>query len=110
MQGRVITGADVEALAKLPPFDVLRSQVVGAIIGPLNAIAALINAPLQNLYGLIDARIEQLGDANPPAADSLVQEPADTQQADEHRGSTLDTRGGRNQWRQLTPSSRGSGS
>ena len=83
MQGRVITGADVEALAKLPPFDVLRSQVVGAIIGPLNAIAALINAPLQNLYGLIDARIEQLGDANPPAADSLVQEPADTQQADE---------------------------
>ena len=83
MQGRVITGADVEALAKLPPFDVLRSQVVGAIIAPLNAIAALINAPLQSLYGLIDARIEQLEGANPPAADSLVQEPADTQQADE---------------------------
>ena len=27
---------------------------------PLNAIAGLVNAPLQNLYGLIDARIEQL--------------------------------------------------
>ena len=39
MQGRVITGADVEALAKLPPFDVLRGQVLGAIIAPLNAIA-----------------------------------------------------------------------
>src|SRR5882724_3041688 len=51
MEGRVITGADVEALAKLPPFDVLRSQVIGAIIAPLNAIAALINAPLQNLHG-----------------------------------------------------------
>ena len=63
MQGRVITGADVEALAKLPPFDVLRGQVLGAIIAPLNAIAALVNAPLQNLYGLIDARIEQLGEA-----------------------------------------------
>jgi large subunit ribosomal protein L10 len=60
MQGRVITGADVEELAKLPPVDVLRGQVVGAILAPLNAIAALINAPLQNLYGLIDARIEQL--------------------------------------------------
>ena len=60
MQGRVITGADVEALAKLPPLDVLRGQVLGAIIAPLNAIAGLVNAPLQNLYGLIDARIEQL--------------------------------------------------
>jgi hypothetical protein len=34
--------------------------VLGAIIAPLSAIAALVNAPLQNLYGLIDARIEQL--------------------------------------------------
>jgi large subunit ribosomal protein L10 len=68
MQGRVITGSDVEELAKLPPVDVLRGQVVGAILAPLNAIAGLINAPLQNLYGLIDARIEQL--ENQPAADS----------------------------------------
>ena len=60
MQGRVITGDDVDALAKLPPLDVLRGQVIGAILGPLNAIAGLVNAPLQNLYGLIDARIEQL--------------------------------------------------
>jgi len=74
MQGRVITGADVDALAKLPPLDVLRGQVIGAIIAPLNAIAGLVNAPLQNLYGLIDARIEQLGDA---------QEPADTQLSDQ---------------------------
>jgi large subunit ribosomal protein L10 len=60
MQGRVISGSDVEELAKLPPLDVLRGQVIGAILAPLNAIAGLINAPLQNLYGLIDARIEQL--------------------------------------------------
>jgi large subunit ribosomal protein L10 len=76
MQGRVISGSDVEELAKLPPLDVLRGQVIGAIIAPLSAIAGLINAPLQNLYGLIDARIEQLGEAIPPAADSLVEEPA----------------------------------
>jgi len=60
MQGRVISGSDVEELAKLPPLDVLRGQVIGAILAPLNAIAGLVNAPLQNLYGLIDARIEQL--------------------------------------------------
>jgi large subunit ribosomal protein L10 len=78
MQGRVITGADVEELAKLPPVDVLRGQVVGAILAPLNAIAGLINAPLQNLYGLIDARIEQLeaqGEAPEPGSENQVQEP-----------------------------------
>ncbi|HEY0416921.1 MAG TPA: 50S ribosomal protein L10 [Gaiellaceae bacterium] len=69
MQGRVISGADVDALAKLPPLDVLRGQVIGAILAPLNAIAGLINAPLQNLYGLIDARIEQL-QADEPVSDT----------------------------------------
>jgi large subunit ribosomal protein L10 len=83
MQGRVITGDDVDALAKLPPLDVLRGQVIGAIIAPLNAIAGLVNAPLQNLYGLIEARIDQLGDATPPVTESLAQEPADTQLADQ---------------------------
>ena len=76
MQGRVISGSDVDQLAKLPPLEALRGQVIGAVIAPLNAIAGLINAPLQNLYGLIDARIEQLqaqGDtsAAEPAADEV---------------------------------------
>jgi large subunit ribosomal protein L10 len=60
MQGRVVSGPEVVELSKLPPLEILRGQVLGAIIAPLTAIAALVNAPLQNLYGLIDARIEQL--------------------------------------------------
>src|SRR4051794_13595184 len=60
MQGREIPASSVEELAKLPPLDILRGQVLGAVVAPLSAFAALINAPLQNLYGLIDARIEQL--------------------------------------------------
>jgi large subunit ribosomal protein L10 len=78
LQGRSISGADVEELAKLPPLDVLRGQVIGAIIAPLNAILGLVNAPLQNLYGLIDARIEQLGGAadTAPAAEAPAEEPA----------------------------------
>src|ERR1700759_5167415 len=78
MQGRVISGSDVEELAKVPRLDVLRGQVIGAILAPLNAIAGLVNAPLQNLYGLIDARIEQLeaqGEAAPaPEATPAVEE------------------------------------
>jgi large subunit ribosomal protein L10 len=79
MQGRSVSGAEIVELSKLPPLDILRGQVLGAIIAPLSAIAALVNAPLQNLYGLLDARIEQLeaqGSANPPAADSLEAPPA----------------------------------
>jgi len=75
MQGRNISGADVEELAKLPPLDVLRGQVIGAIIAPLNAILGLVNAPLQNLYGLIDARIEQLGGDGGGDAEAAPAEP-----------------------------------
>jgi len=60
MQGRTITAESIEELAKLPPLEILRGQVLGAVIAPLSSIAALVNAPLQNLYWLIDARIEQL--------------------------------------------------
>jgi large subunit ribosomal protein L10 len=79
MQGREISASDVEELAKLPPLDVLRGQVLGAIIAPLSSIAALLNAPLQNLYGLIDARIEQLeaqGDTTATEAPAAAAEPA----------------------------------
>jgi large subunit ribosomal protein L10 len=61
MQGRAVTAAEVESLATLPPEEVLRGQVLGAIVAPLTALAGLLSAPLQNLVGLIDARIEQLG-------------------------------------------------
>ena len=60
LEGRPIEAAEIDALAKLPPLDALRSQVLAAVIGPVTGIVALFTAPLQDLYGLIDARIEQL--------------------------------------------------
>jgi large subunit ribosomal protein L10 len=77
LEGRVMSAAEVDALAKLPPFDVLRGQVLGAIVAPLTAMLALLSAPLQSLHGLIDARIEQLGgaDAAPAPAAEAAPEP-----------------------------------
>jgi large subunit ribosomal protein L10 len=72
MQGRTISAGDVDELAKLPPVDVLRGQVLGAIVGPLQSLLGLVSAPVQNLVGLIDARIAQLeaqGEAAPATAD-----------------------------------------
>ena len=77
MQGRAITAEEVQSLATLPPLDILRSQVLAAIIAPVTAIAGLVNAPLQNLYGLLEARIDQLGGAEEPASvEPVAQEPA----------------------------------
>ncbi len=75
MQGRAITAEEVQSLASLPPLDILRSQVLAAIIAPITAIAGLVNAPLQNLYGLLEARIDQLGGAEEPASEETP-EPA----------------------------------
>jgi large subunit ribosomal protein L10 len=60
LEGRPIEAAEIESLAKLPPLDVLRSQVLATVIAPITGILALFTAPLQDIYGLIDARIEQL--------------------------------------------------
>jgi large subunit ribosomal protein L10 len=80
LQGRTMTADEVQSLATLPPFDVLRGQVLGAIIAPLSTLIGLVSAPLQNLHGLLDARIEQLGGAEaPPTVEE--QAPAETPEA-----------------------------
>jgi large subunit ribosomal protein L10 len=77
LDGKPVTSDDVESLATLPPADVLRGQVLGAIVAPIQALAGLVAAPLANLRGLIDARIEQLGgEADEPPAASAEEEPA----------------------------------
>jgi large subunit ribosomal protein L10 len=71
LDGNPISEDDVKNLATLPPVDVLRGQVIGAITAPLMTVVGLIAAPVRDLIGLIDARIEQLqaaGDAG--SADS----------------------------------------
>ncbi|HEX4746255.1 MAG TPA: 50S ribosomal protein L10 [Gaiellaceae bacterium] len=81
LEGKALSGDDVDQLAKLPPVDVLRGQLVGAIVAPLTQLLALVSAPLQNLQGLIEARIKQLeeqGEVVEPAAEAapLLEEPA----------------------------------
>jgi large subunit ribosomal protein L10 len=60
LEGKALSGDEVDRLATLPPFDVLRAQLVGAIVAPLMQLLALVSAPLRDLHGLIDARIKQL--------------------------------------------------
>jgi large subunit ribosomal protein L10 len=81
LDGSPIGEEEVKNLATLPPLDVLRGQVLGAITAPLMTVVGLISAPVRDLLGLIDARIEQLqaqGDTSASealAADAPAQEP-----------------------------------
>ena len=81
LDGSPIGEEDVRNLATLPPLDVLRGQVIGAITAPLMTVVGLISAPVRDLIGLIDARIEQLqaqGDtsgAEAPAEPEASEEP-----------------------------------
>ena len=60
LEGEEIGADDVKRLAKLPPADVLRAQLVGALAGSLTTVVGLFAAPMRDLVGVIDARIKQL--------------------------------------------------
>jgi large subunit ribosomal protein L10 len=87
LEGSPITGEDVENLAKLPPADVLRGQLAGALAGPLTTVIGLFTAPLRDLVNVLDARIKQLEEqgetVEPPAAEAEERPQAAAQAAAE---------------------------
>jgi large subunit ribosomal protein L10 len=79
LDGQQIGEDEVKSLATLPPTDVLRGQVVGAVTGPLMTVVGLFTAPLRDLVNVIDARITQLEEQGetaeaPPAEESPTEE------------------------------------
>ena len=87
LEGKSLTGEEIDRLATLPPLDVLRGQLVGAIVAPITQLLALVSAPLRDLHGLIDARIAQLeeqGEVVGPVAEAAVEtaEPATEEAGD----------------------------
>src|SRR6266511_2934531 len=91
LEGKTITAVDVDELAKLPPTDVLRAQLLGAITAPLTTIVGLFAAPLQDFVGLIDARIEQLGGAEAPAVEEPAAEAEAALEAEAETEAAVDT-------------------
>ncbi len=95
MQGRTITSEEIDELAKLPPLDVLRGQVLGAVTSPISTIVGLFTAPLRDLYGLVQARIDQLGgdtETEPEADVPEAEASSDTQLADPAEAESAETK------------------
>jgi large subunit ribosomal protein L10 len=87
LQGQPVGADEVQRLAALPPMNVLQGQVLGAVVGPLNAIVSLFTAPLRDLVGVLDARIQQLQEqgetVETPAAEPEAAEAAEPEAAEE---------------------------
>jgi large subunit ribosomal protein L10 len=76
LEGAEIGADDVKRLAKLPPADVLRAQLVGALSGSLTTVVGLFAAPARDLVGVLDARIRQLEEQGEGApAEEPTEEP-----------------------------------
>ena len=80
LEGKTLSGGEVDQLATLPPMDALRGQLVGMIVAPLTQLLALVSAPLRDLHGLIEARMRQLDEQGQVVAPEAVpaEAPADS--------------------------------
>jgi large subunit ribosomal protein L10 len=87
LEGAEIGADDVKRLAKLPPADTLRAQLVGALAGSLTTVVGLFAAPMRDIVGVIDARIKQLEEqgetAEAPAEPKAEAEAAEESAAEE---------------------------
>jgi large subunit ribosomal protein L10 len=59
---KAINEARVKSLATLPPAEVLRAQVLGALTGPMSGLIGVLNGAMSGLVGVLEARKDQLGE------------------------------------------------
>jgi large subunit ribosomal protein L10 len=99
LEGDTVGDAEIKQLATLPPADVLRAQLAGAVAAPLTTIVGLFTAPLRDIVNVLDARIKQLeeqGETAPePEAEAEAEEPqAEAPTETEPENQTEEAEGG----------------
>jgi len=62
IQGRVASPEEVKALATMPSREVLFGQILGGIQGPASQLGAVIYNAIQQVLGIIQARVDQLAE------------------------------------------------
>jgi large subunit ribosomal protein L10 len=75
LEGAIVGEDEIKRLATLPPADVLRAQLVGAVSAPLTTVVGLFTAPLRDLIGVLDARIRQLEEQGETDPEPETEEP-----------------------------------
>src|SRR5205823_8562298 len=52
LEGETVSDAEIKRLAALPPADVVRAQLVGAVSAPLTMIVGLFTAPMRDFVNV----------------------------------------------------------
>ncbi|MFC1805929.1 50S ribosomal protein L10 [Planctomycetota bacterium] len=63
VEGRAVDANGVRALAALPPVDVLRAQLAGALAAPMSAFVGTLGAVMRDFVGVLNARTDQQGES-----------------------------------------------
>ena len=91
LEGKQLSGEEIAHLATLPPVDVLRGQLLSAVVAPVTQLLGLVSAPLRDLHGLIEARIRQLEEQGEVVAEAAPAEaePAGVEGAEEQAATEV---------------------
>ncbi len=60
IQGKVTSPEEVKALATMPSREALFGQVLGGIQGPASQLGAVLYSAVQQMLGILQARVDQL--------------------------------------------------
>jgi len=74
VEGQVVDAQELRSLAELPPKEALRSQLVGAIQGPLSQLVSLLTAAHRDLAYVLKARSEQASEQRPDAPERQTEQ------------------------------------
>jgi large subunit ribosomal protein L10 len=53
-EGKVLTGAELKAIASLPPKEVLLAKLLGTLQAPMVNLVSVLQAPMRDLVGVLD--------------------------------------------------------
>lgn len=70
MNNQVLSAAEVDAIASLPPREELIGKLVGMLASPMARVVGVLGGPARSVAYLANARIEQLGGAGEAEAEA----------------------------------------
>ena len=61
MGEQMLTAAQVDSLATLPPKDILLAQLMGQLQGPMAGLVSVLNGPIAGLARVLQRHSEDIG-------------------------------------------------
>jgi large subunit ribosomal protein L10 len=81
LDGKPLSGEEIQALAALPPREVILGQLLGLLMAPATQLVRLLNEPGSALARVVDAIGKKNGDAGPAAGSPAPAAAAPTEAA-----------------------------